>query len=215
MFRIAPSILAADFLHLEKDLRVVNESGDILHLDVMDGSLVPNISFGFSIIDQLAPAVSVPMDAHLMVVEPQRWFDKIAAAGVSMCSFHYEAAGDKSSEYLSRIHSLGMNAGLVINPDIPVDVLFPYIGQADYFLLMSVFAGFGGQKFIPESLERAKSLKQEIMRRGVPGLIEMDGGINMSTVAPVREAGVDIAVAGSAVFGAEDPVAAVKALREA
>lgn len=213
MFRIAPSILAADFLHLEKDLRMVNESGDILHLDVMDGSLVPNISFGFSVIDQLAPVVKVPMDAHLMVVEPQRWFDKIAAAGVSMCSFHYEAAGAHTSEYLSRIHSLGMEAGLVINPDIPVETLFPYIEEADYFLLMSVFAGFGGQKFIPESLDRARALKQEILRRGASALIEMDGGINRSTVGPVREAGVDIAVAGSAVFGAEDPVAAVRTLR--
>lgn len=215
MFRIAPSILAADFLRLEKDLQTVNRSGDILHLDVMDGSLVPNISFGFSVIDQLAPAVSVPMDAHLMVVEPQRWFDKIASDGVSMCSFHYEAAGSHSAEYLARIKSLGMKAGLVINPDVPVDRLFPYIGQADYFLLMSVFAGFGGQKFIPESLERAASLKREIKRLGADALIEMDGGINMTTVSSVRDAGVDIAVAGSAVFGAADPEAAVRALRGA
>ncbi|OKZ01298.1 MAG: ribulose-phosphate 3-epimerase [Bacteroides sp. CAG:1060_57_27] len=213
MFRIAPSILAADFLHLERDLESVNRSGDILHLDVMDGSLVPNISFGFSVIDQLAPVVTRPMDVHLMVVEPQRWFEKVAADGVSLCSFHLEAAGESTSEYIARIHALGMKAGVVINPDIPVERLFPYIGEADYFLLMSVFAGFGGQKFIPESLGRARILRAEIDRRGADALIEMDGGINMSTVSSVREAGVDIAVAGSAVFKAEDPVAAVRALR--
>ena len=197
MFRIAPSILAADFLHLERDLESVNRSGDILHLDVMAGSLVPNISFGFSVIDQLAPVVTRPMDVHLMVVEPQRWFEK----------------GESTPEYIARIHALGMKAGVVINPDIPVERLFPYIGEADYFLLMSVFAGFGGQKFIPESLGRARTLRAEIDRRGADALIEMDGGINMSTVSSVREAGVDIAVAGSAVFKAEDPVAAVRALR--
>lgn len=213
MFRIAPSILAADFLHLERDLESVNRSGDILHLDVMDGSLVPNISFGFSVIDQLAPAVTRPMDVHLMVVEPQRWFEKVAEDGVSMCSFHLEAAKENTSEHIARIHDLGMKAGVVINPDIPVERLFPYIGEADYFLLMSVFAGFGGQKFIPGSLVRARTLRAEIDRLGADALIEMDGGINMSTVSSVREAGVDIAVAGSAVFKAEDPVAAVRALR--
>ena len=212
-FKIAPSILAADFLHLEKDIRLVNECGDVIHLDVMDGSLVPNISFGFSVIDQVAKIARAPMDAHLMVVHPERWFERLAADRVAMCSFHLEAAGESTSEYIARIHALGMKAGVVINPDIPVERLFPYIGEADYFLLMSVFAGFGGQKFIPESLGRARILRAEIDRRGADALIEMDGGINMSTVSSVREAGVDIAVAGSAVFKAEDPVAAVRALR--
>ncbi len=215
MFKIAPSILAADFLHLEKDIELVNRCGDILHLDVMDGTLVPNISFGFSVIDQLKKIATAPMDAHLMVVHPERWFSKLADDGVQMCSFHYEAAGRNTSKFIGQIQALGMKAGVVINPDVPVEKLFPYIGKADYFLLMSVFAGFGGQKFIIESLDRAARLKKEIVQRGADALIEMDGGINMSTVRDVKHAGVDIAVAGSSVYGAEDPAAAIASLREA
>ena len=215
MFKIAPSILAADFLHLEKDIELVNRCGDILHLDVMDGTLVPNISFGFSVIDQLKKIATAPMDAHLMVVHPERWFSKLADDGVQMCSFHYEAAGRNTSKFIGQIQALGMKAGVVINPDVPVEKLFPYIGKADYFLLMSVFAGFGGQKFIIESLDRAARLKKEIVQMGADALIEMDGGINMSTVRDVKHAGVDIAVAGSSVYGAEDPAAAIASLREA
>ena len=215
MFKIAPSILAADFLHLEKDIELVNRCGDILHLDVMDGTLVPNISFGFSVIDQLKKIATAPMDAHLMVVHPERWFSKLADDGVQMFSFHYEAAGRNTSKFIGQIQALGMKAGVVINPDVPVEKLFPYIGKADYFLLMSVFAGFGGQKFIIESLDRAARLKKEIVQRGADALIEMDGGINMSTVRDVKHAGVDIAVAGSSVYGAEDPAAAIASLREA
>lgn len=181
----------------------------------MDGTLVPNISFGFSVIDQLSAVTKVPMDAHLMVVEPQRWFGKLAEDGVSMCSFHYEAAGRNTSRYIERIHELGMKAGVAINPDVPTDKLYPYIGKADFFLLMSVFAGFGGQKFIYDSLDRASRLKAAIARRGASAIIEMDGGINMSTVKAVKEAGVDLAVAGSSVYGAADPAAAIAALREA
>ena len=214
-FKIAPSILAADFLHLEKDIRLVNECGDVIHLDVMDGSLVPNISFGFSVIDQVAGIAEAPMDAHLMVVHPERWFEKLASDKVAMCSFHLEAAGADSAAFLGRIRSLGMKAGLAVNPDVPVDRLFPYIGSADYFLVMSVFAGFGGQKFIPESLARVAALRAELDRRDDPALIEIDGGINASNIRSVREAGVNLAVAGSSVYGAEDPAAAIRTLREA
>lgn len=214
-FKIAPSILAADFLHLEKDIRLVNECGDVIHLDVMDGSLVPNISFGFSVIDQVARIAEAPMDAHLMVVHPERWFEKLASDKVAMCSFHLEAAGADSAAFLGRIRSLGMKAGLAVNPDVPVDRLFPYIGSADYFLVMSVFAGFGGQKFIPESLARVAALRAELDRRDDPALIEIDGGINASNIRSVREAGVNLAVAGSSVYGAEDPAAAIRTLREA
>ncbi len=212
-FRIAPSVLAADFLHLEKDIRLINECGDVIHLDVMDGTLVPNISFGFSVIDQLKGVASAPMDAHLMVVHPERWFRKLADDGVSMCSFHFEAAGRRTSTFIREIQSLGMKAGVAINPDVPVEKLFPYIGKADYFLIMSVFAGFGGQKFIYESIDRVATLKAELVARGSDALIEIDGGINLSTVGPVREAGVDIAVAGSSVYGAADPAEAISALR--
>ena len=215
MFQIAPSILAADFLHLEKDIQLVNRCGDVIHLDVMDGTLVPNISFGFSVIDQVAKSATAPMDVHLMVVHPERWFEKIAADGVQMCSFHWEAAGRNTSRYIQKIHELGMKAGVAINPDVPVAKLFPYIGKADYFLVMSVFAGFGGQKFIYESIDRVAALKAEIDRRGAQAIIEIDGGINQGNAQAVREAGVNLAVAGSSVFGAPDPAAAIAALRGA
>ena len=215
MFQIAPSILAADFLHLEKDIQLVNRCGDVIHLDVMDGTLVPNISFGFSVIDQVAKIATAPMDVHLMVVHPERWFEKIAADDVKMCSFHWEAAGRNTSRYIQKIHELGMKAGVAINPDVPVAKLFPYIGKADYFLVMSVFAGFGGQKFIYESIDRVAALKAEIDRRGAQAIIEIDGGINQGNAQAVREAGVNLAVAGSSVFGAPAPAAAIAALRGA
>lgn len=215
MFQIAPSVLAADFLHLEKDIRLINRCGDVIHLDVMDGTFVPNISFGFSVIDQVARIATAPMDVHLMVVHPERWFEKLAQDGVRMCSFHWEAAGRNTARYIRRIQDLGMQAGVAVNPDIPVSKLYPYIGKADYFLIMSVFAGFGGQKFIYESLDRVARLHAAIERRGASTLIEIDGGINQGNAGAVREAGVGLAVAGSSVFGAPDPAAAIKALREA
>ncbi len=215
MFQIAPSILAADFLHLEKDIQLVNRCGDVIHLDVMDGTLVPNISFGFSVIDQVAKIATAPMDVHLMVVHPERWFEKVAKDGVQMCSFHWEAAGRNTSRFIRKIQDLGMKAGVAINPDVPVSRLFPYIGKADYFLVMSVFAGFGGQKFIYESLDRVAELRAEVERRGATAIIEIDGGINAGNAGAVREAGVNLAVAGSSVFGAADPAAAISALRGA
>ena len=181
----------------------------------MDGTLVPNISFGFSVIDQLSKVAKAPMDVHLMVVHPERWFKKVADDGVQMCSFHLEAAGRKTSSFIKEIQSLGMKAGVAINPDVPVERLFPYIGKADYFLIMSVFAGFGGQKFIYESIDRVAALKEELRKRGSDAIIEIDGGINLSTVKAVKDAGVDLAVAGSSVFGSADPASAIKALREA
>lgn len=215
-FQIAPSILAADFLHLEKDIELVNRCGDVIHLDVMDGTLVPNISFGFSVIDHIAKIAKAPMDVHLMVVHPERWFEKVASDGVQMCSFHYETAGRKTSEFIERIHALGMKAGVAINPDVPVQKIYPYIGKADYLLVMSVFAGFGGQKFIYESLDRVEALRAECIRRGAPDtIIEIDGGINASNAATVKEAGVNLAVAGSSVFNSADPAEAIRILRGA
>lgn len=213
--QVAPSILAADFLHLEKDVRFVNEAGDIFHLDIMDGTLVPNISFGFSVVDQIAPEAERPMDAHLMVVHPERWFEKLHQDGVQMVSFHLETAGCRTASFIDRLHSLGIKAGVAVDPNIPVKRLFKYIGKADYFLIMSVFAGFGGQKFIYETLDRVRALKDEIERRGAKTLIEVDGGVTLENVAAVREAGVDIIVAGSTVFNSQDPADAVKALRGA
>ena len=214
-FQIAPSILAADFLHLEKDIQLVNTCGDVIHLDVMDGTFVPNISFGFSVIDHIAKIATAPMDVHLMVVHPEKWFEKLASDGVQMCSFHWEAAKRNCSKNIDAIHALGMKAGIAINPDIPVEKLFPYIGKADYFLIMSVFAGFGGQKFIYESIDRVARLKAEIEKRGAKAIIEIDGGIGEANAAAVSEAGVELAVAGSSVFGAADPAQAITKIREA
>lgn len=213
--QVAPSILSADFANLGRDIRMLNRSADIIHFDVMDGSFVPNISFGFPVMKAVAEIAKIPMDAHLMVVNPHKWFDSCAKSGVSMLSFHLEAAGRKTSGNLAAIRSLGMKAGLVINPDIPVQRLFPYIGKADYFLIMSVFAGFGGQKFIYESLDRVAALKAELEARGDAALIEVDGGVNASNAAALAAAGADILVAGSSVFSAKDPEAAIASIRNA
>jgi ribulose-phosphate 3-epimerase len=211
--QIAPSILSADFAELGRDIRMLNGCADLIHLDVMDGSFVPNISFGFPVIEAVSKIATIPMDAHLMVVHPERWVKRCAELGVAMTSFHLEAVGDDAGKIIDEIKANGMKAGLVINPDIPVERLYPYIGQADYFLIMSVFAGFGGQKFIPESLQRIKALKEEITRRGFDSPIEVDGGVNAQNAAALKDAGASIFVAGSSVFKAEDPSQAVALLR--
>ena len=213
--KVAPSILTADFLHLEKELKAIDKDSDYIHLDIMDGTLVPNISFGFPVIEAVAKAVSKPMDAHLMVVNPDKWFEKLASLGVQMVSFHLEASGRKTAENLQKAQKLGMKAGIAINPDVPVEKLYRYIGKADFFLIMSVFAGFGGQKFIYESLDRVGKLKAELLKKGSPALIEVDGGVGLSNAAARRDARADIVVAGSAVLGADDPAATIRAFQEA
>lgn len=211
--KIAPSILAADFLNLGRDIELLNNHADIIHLDVMDGILVPNISFGFSVIDHVSKVARIPMDAHLMVVHPEKWFERLAKDGVSMVSFHYEAAGRNTSRYIDYIHSLGMKAGVAINPDVPVDKLYKFIGKADYFLVMTVFAGFGGQKFIYESLDRVRALRAEIDRRGEKGDIQVDGGVDSTNAASLKEAGVTIIVAGSSVFKSSNPAETISELQ--
>ncbi len=214
MIQIAPSILSADFLHLEKDVELVNREADLFHLDIMDGSFVPNISFGFPVVEAIAKAARRPLDVHLMIVHPEKYVERFAKAGASMLSFHYEAALEESGAILEQIQALGVKAGIVINPDCPVQKIFPYLDKADFVLLMSVFAGFGGQKFIPESLERIAAVRAELDRRGrkeVP--IEVDGGIGPENAAAVKKAGAGILVAGSAVFKAPDPAQAIAAMR--
>ncbi len=213
--QIAPSILAADFLELGKDIDALNKNADIIHFDVMDGTFVPNISFGFPVLEAVSRMAKIPMDAHFMVVNPEKWVDRCAKAGVSMMSFHLEAAGRKTRSILRDIRSHGMKAGLVINPDVPVEKLYQYIGAADYFLVMSVFAGFGGQKFIYESLDRIYCLKERILSKGNDAKVEVDGGVNEGNIKALADAGVDIAVAGSSVFRSGDPAAAIASLRNA
>ena len=205
-------MLAADFLHLEKDIETVNKYADIFHLDVMDGAFVPNISFGFPVIEAIASKAEKPMDVHLMIIEPEKYVDRFAALGAEMISFHLNASKDPAA-LLKHIRSLGVKSGLVINPDIPVEELFPFLQDADYVLLMSVFAGFGGQKFIEATYDRIRTLKAEIIRQGLDIKIEVDGGVSASNAAALAEAGAEIFVAGSAVFKSEDPAAVIAAMR--
>ena len=210
---IAPSLLAADFLHLEKEVEMVNAHADIFHLDIMDGTFVPNISIGFPVVEAVARVARKPMDVHLMIVHPEKYVERFAKAGAAMISFHYEAALDQTDAIIDLIHSFGVKAGIVINPDVPVEKIFPYLGKVDYVLLMSVFAGFGGQKFIETTYDRVKAVKKELKRIGSKALIEVDGGVSPLNAGKLAKAGVDILVAGSAVFKAEDPAAVVAALR--
>lgn len=195
---------------------MVNKNADLIHIDVMDGSFVPNISFGFPVVEAIAKAVTVPMDVHLMIVNPDKYVERFAKTGAEMISFHLEAAdqaGKDPRDIIAQIKSFGVKAGLVINPDIPVERLFPYIDDVDFFLIMSVFAGFGGQKFIPESIDRIKTLKAEMDRRGVVKDIEVDGGVSASNAHILAETGATILVAGSSVFKAESPAKAINELR--
>ena len=215
MVKIAPSLLAADFLHLEQAVALVDRYADLFHLDVMDGSFVPNISFGFPVVEAVATLAQRPLDIHLMIVRPEQYLERFARAGASMISFHFEAAREQAGFLLDRLHTLGVQAGMAINPDCPVESLFPYLDHVDYVLLMSVFAGFGGQRFIPETLGRIATVRAELDRRGrteVP--IEVDGGIGPENAAAIRAAGAGILVAGSAVFKAADPEAAIAAMRK-
>jgi ribulose-phosphate 3-epimerase len=216
MLKIAPSILAGDFLNLRKDLDIVNENADLLHVDVMDGTFVPNISFGFPLVEAMAKVVTVPMDVHLMIINPDKYVERFAKAGAGLISFHLEAAlreGKNPSDILAMVKDCGCQAGLAINPDIPVESLFPYIEDADFFLIMSVFAGFGGQQFIEGSLDRISALRNEMTSRGISKDIEVDGGVSAANSRALIDAGVTMLVAGSSVFKAEDPAAAIAQLR--
>ena len=212
MIQIAPSMLAADFLHLDKDVEVVNENADLFHLDIMDGVFVPNISYGFPVVEAIATASRKPMDVHLMIVQPEKYIERFARIGVSMLSFHLNAT-DKPAQTLLHIRETGMKAGLVINPDMPVDSLYPYLHLCDYIILMSVYAGFGGQKFIDDTYGRIRTLKAEIDRQGLPVQIEVDGGVCPANAKALVDAGAEILVAGSAVFKAEDPAAVIASMR--
>jgi len=205
-------MLAADFLHLEKDVKLVNEYADIFHLDIMDGTFVPNISYGFPVVEAISSIAVKPLDVHLMIVNPEKYVERFAKVGASMISFHLNATEDPAA-VLRDIRSLGVKAGLVINPDIPVESLYPYLKDADFILLMSVFAGFGGQKFIEDTYMRIRTLREEIARQGLDLPIEVDGGVGPANAKALIEAGAEILVAGSAVFKAEDPGAVIAAMR--
>ena len=205
-------MLAADFLRLEKDVELVNEHADLFHLDIMDGIFVPNISYGFPVVEAIARKATKPMDAHLMIIKPETYVERFAKVGVDMLSFHVNAT-ENPGEVFDQIKALGMKPGLAINPDLPVESLFPYLEKCHFVLLMSVFAGFGGQKFIEATYERVRQVKSEIDKRGLDCHIQVDGGVSASNAQQLIECGADILVAGRAVFKAEDPAAVIAAMR--
>ncbi len=206
-------MLAADFLNLEKDVELVNRHADLFHLDIMDGSFVPNISYGFPVVEAIAKKAEKPMDVHLMILRPEKYVERFIRAGAAMISFHLNAC-DNPGAVINLIRASGAKAGLVINPDIPVESLFPYLPSVDYVTIMSVFAGFGGQKFIEATYDRIRTLKAEIDRLGLRIPIEVDGGVSTENAGKLADAGVEIFVAGNSVFKAADPVAVINTIRE-
>jgi ribulose-phosphate 3-epimerase len=212
---IAPSILSADFSRLGEEIEAVERGGaTILHVDVMDGHFVPNLTVGLPVVRSIAQATELPIDAHLMISEPGRYAQQFVAAGAKMVSVHVEADAHLHRT-LASIKSAGAQAGVVLNPATPIESLGEALQFADYVLVMSVNPGFGGQKFIPSSVDKVRRLRRMIEERKLDTRIEIDGGIDLENIASVITAGAEIIVAGSAIFGAADPEAAVRGLREA
>jgi ribulose-phosphate 3-epimerase len=202
---IAPSILSADFLNLGKDIEMINNSqAEWIHIDVMDGVFVPNISYGIPILKAVRKATSKILDVHLMIIKPERYFESFKAAGADIITFHYEASIhlDRS---IAQIHELGMKAGVVLNPHTSVNMLSEILPQLDLVLIMSVNPGFGGQKFIENTYQKVKTLKEMIRSTGKDILIEVDGGVDLSNSSKLVNAGADVLVAGNTVFSAINP----------
>ena len=213
MIQISPSLLAADFSRLAAEIQDIDQGGaDMIHLDVMDGVFVPNISFGFPVIEALRPLTACIFDVHLMIVEPERYIDRFAKAGADIITFHLEATKDPLA-VLRAIHKSGARAGISIKPMTPPEAVFPYLPFCDMVLVMSVEPGFGGQSFIPSSPDRVRAVRNEIARLGLSVDVQVDGGINEQTARLCVAAGANVLVAGSSVFRASDRRAAMDALR--
>lgn len=213
--KISPSILSADFGHLADSVSAVEDGGaDLIHVDVMDGRFVPNLTIGIPIVQALKRIARVPLDVHLMIVEPEQHIEAFANAGAAMLSVHFEAS-PQLSDALKTIKRLGLKAGVALNPSTPPTVLAPFSDLLDYVLVMSVNPGFSGQKFIPESSAKVQAVRAILDETGSPAAIEIDGGIQAGNAAEVVEAGADILVAASAIFNSQNPTAATRRLREA
>ena len=213
MAMVSPSLLSADFGNLQRDVEMLNQSEcDWFHLDVMDGVFVPNISFGFPVMQAMAEHAQKPLDVHLMIVQPEKFVKEVKALGAKVMNVHYEAC-THLHRVVQQIKSEGMMAGVTLNPHTPVSVLEEILPDLDLVMLMSVNPGFGGQRFIEHSLDKTKRLRDLVERTGSKALIEIDGGVNRETGKLLVDAGADVLVAGSAVFGAKDPAEEIKFLR--
>ena len=212
---IAPSILSANFAKMGEEVESMQACGaDVIHYDVMDGVFVNNITFGLKMLEDIRPHTTLPIDAHLMIVHPEKYVERFAKAGADYITVHYEACQDNLKEVLLLIKSTGVKCGAVINPDTPVEKIKDVIPLCDMVLVMSVFPGFGGQKFIPSALDKLREIRAIIDACGKDILLEIDGGITAENVAEVKGAGADVIVAGSAVFKAPDRAAMIAKLKE-
>ena len=211
--KIAPSLLAADFMNLQKEVEMINKGeADWLHLDIMDGVFVPNISFGFPVLEALKGHCQKPLDVHLMIVEPQKFIPEVAATGAYMMNVHYEAC-THLHRTIGAIKEAGMKAGVTLNPHTPICLLEDILQDLDMVLLMSVNPGYGGQRFIEHSLDKTARLKDMILQKNAETLIEVDGGVNMDTARQLLDVGADVLVAGNFVFRSPDPLQVIHELK--
>jgi ribulose-phosphate 3-epimerase len=212
---IAPSVLSADFGNLARDIDMLNRSAcDWIHCDIMDGNFVPNISFGFPVLEAVAKVATKPLDVHLMIENPDRYVTRFRDAGADWLSIHWEN-NRHHDRVINQIRESGMHPGIVLNPGTPVEVLMDLMGLVDYVLLMSVNPGFGGQKFIENTYAKVNRLAHLRMEQGHRFLIQVDGGVSAANASKLYEAGADVLVAGNAVFASPDPMAVIKHLKEA